>query len=93
MDGEVSLDSTDETEYLVGWSYKVILMDLQREIFLKIHALKRERDKESLSLKEGSILRPLRQVRSLTAQLQKSIERKTGLHIHLLKSIKNWSVN
>ena len=48
-------------------------MDLQREIFLKIHALKRERDKESLSLKEGSILRPLRQVRSSTAQLQKSI--------------------
>ena len=38
----------------------------QREIFLKIHALKREREKQRLSLKEGSSLQPLRQESSLT---------------------------
>ena len=29
MGGEVSLDSTDEAERLVGWVYKVSLIDLQ----------------------------------------------------------------
>ena len=41
-------------------------MDLQQEIFLKIHAMKRERDQERLSFKEGSSLQPLRQGTSLT---------------------------
>ena len=56
FDEEVSLDSAEEAERLVGWACKVSLMDLQREIFLKIHALKREREQERLSLKEGSSL-------------------------------------
>ena len=29
MDKEVSLDSTEEAECLVGWGYEVGLMDLQ----------------------------------------------------------------
>ena len=33
MEEEVSLESADEAEYLVGWVFKVSLMDLQREIF------------------------------------------------------------
>ena len=93
MDEEVSLDSVDDAERLVGWACKVSLMDLQRETFLMIHALKREREKERLSLKEGSTLQPLRQISSSTAKLQQSRERKTGLHLHPLKSIKNWRVN
>ena len=43
VDEEVSLDSTQEVERLVGWDCKVNLIDLQREIFLMIHSLKRER--------------------------------------------------
>ena len=31
--------------------------------------------------------------KNLTAQLQQSIERKTSLHLHPLKSIKNWRLN
>ena len=55
--------------------------------------MNRERDKERISLKEGLILQPLRQGRSPTSQLQHSRERKTGLHIHPLKSIENIKVN
>ena len=51
---EVSLDSAEEAERLVGWACKVSLMNLQREIFLNIHVLKMEREQESLSLKECS---------------------------------------
>ena len=51
------------------------------KIFLKIYALKRERDQEKPSLKERSSLQPLRQGRSLTAQLQQSRESKVSLHI------------
>ena len=47
MDEEVYLDSTEEAECLVGWSFKFILMDLQREIFFKIHTLKRKREQKS----------------------------------------------
>ena len=36
---EVSLDSAEEAESLVGWACKVTLMDIQRKIFLKIHEL------------------------------------------------------
>ena len=61
VDKEVSLDSVEEAERLLGWDCKVSLMDLQREIFLMIHALKREREQERLSLKEGSSFQPLRQ--------------------------------
>ena len=46
---------------LVGCGCKVSLMDLQREIFLKVHALKRQRDHERISLEEGSSSQPLRQ--------------------------------
>ena len=67
-------------------------MDPKREIFLKIHALRREREHESLSLKEGSSLQFLRQGRSFVAQLQQSSKNKTGLHLHPLKIIKNWRV-
>ena len=49
------MNYVEEAEYLVGWSCMVSLMDIQREIFLMIHALKREPDQEMLSLKEGSI--------------------------------------
>ena len=73
VEKEVSLDSVEDAEFLVGWSCKVSLMDLQREIFLKIHALKKEWEQERLSLKEGSSFQPLRQGSSSTAQLQKYI--------------------
>ena len=64
------------------------MIDIQREIFLKVQSLKREQDRERLSLKEGSSLLPLRQGRSLIAHIQLSIERDIGLHIHPLKNIK-----
>ena len=83
----------EEAECLVGWGCKVSLMDLQREIFLKIQALKSERDQERIYFKEGSSLQPLRQGLSLIAQIQQSIERKTSLHLHPLRNIKNWRVN
>ena len=85
---EVYLESTEKAEHLVGWSCKVILMDLQREICLKIHALNREWEQERLSLKEGSSFQPLMQGRILTTQIQQSRERKNGLNLHPLKSIK-----
>ena len=44
VDKDVSLDSTGEVERVVHWGCKVSLMYLQREIFLNIHALKRERN-------------------------------------------------
>ena len=44
MDKDVSMDSAEEVESFVGWSCKVSLMDIQREIFLKVHSLKREQD-------------------------------------------------
>ena len=72
MDEEVSLDPSEEAERLVGWFCKVSLMDLQREIFLEIHVLKRERYQERLSLKKGSSFQPLRQGSSSTEQLQQS---------------------
>ena len=40
--------------------------------FLRIRALKREREQERLYLKEGSSLKPLRKIRSSTVQHQKS---------------------
>ena len=85
---EVSLDSTEEAERLVGWGCKVSLMDLQREIFLKIHAMKRDRDQKRISFKEGSTL----QVRSLTSYIKQSRYRKTYLHIYPLNSINNWRI-
>ena len=88
VDDEVSLESTEKVENLVGWVCKVSLMDLQREISLKIHALKREQEQERLSLKEGSNLQLLRQGISLTEKRQNSREMKNGLHIHPLKIIK-----
>ena len=54
VEEEVYPDSAEEAERLVGWSCKVSLMDLQREIFLNIHALKREREQEKMSLREVS---------------------------------------
>ena len=72
MDEEVSLDSTDEAERLVGWGCKVILMNFQRGICLKVNSLKRGQDKERLSLKEGSSFHPLRQENNSTSQLQKT---------------------
>ena len=64
----------------------------QREIFLKIHALKREQEHRRIYFTEGSILQPLRQGSSSTEQIQQSRESKNGLHLHPLKSIKNWRV-
>ena len=93
MEEEVSLDSIEETERLVGWACKVSMMGLQREIFLRTHALKKEWEQKILSFEEGSSLKPLRQGSSSTAQLQKSRERKTGMHLHPLKSTKNWRLN
>ena len=55
MDEEVSLDSSEEAECLVGWGFQVRLMDLQGEIFLKVHSLNRERDQERLFLKRVKI--------------------------------------
>ena len=40
VEKEVSLESSDEAELLVGWGCKVVLMDLQWEIVLKINSLK-----------------------------------------------------
>ena len=51
VDEEISLESAEEGQRLVGWDCKTILLDIQREIFLMIHALKREREQERLSLK------------------------------------------
>ena len=83
MDETVSLDSTDEAERLVGWGFKVSLMDIQLAIFLKVHSLNSEREQEMLSLKEGSSFQPLRQVRSSTSQLHQSRERKpVSIYIH-----------
>ena len=70
---------------LVGWACKVILMDLQREIFLMIHALKMEQEQERISFQYSSSLQTPRQGHSLIAQLQHSIESNTGLHLHPLK--------
>ena len=50
MDEDVYLKSAEEAERLIGWACKVILMNLQREILLIVHALKREWDQERLSL-------------------------------------------
>ena len=50
-DKEVSLDSVEEAESLLVWDCKVTLMDLQREIFFNIHAMKRDQDQERISLK------------------------------------------
>ena len=63
------MNSVEEAERLVGWGCKVSLLDLQLEIFLKIHSHRREREQETISLKEGSSLQPLRQGRILTTQL------------------------
>ena len=52
VDEEVSLDSSEEAECLVGWGFQVRLMDLQGEIFLKVHSLNREHDQENLYFKE-----------------------------------------
>ena len=68
-------------------------MDIQRAIFLKVNSLKREREQERVSLKEDSSLNPLRKGIIPTAQIQKSRERKTGMHLHPLKIIKNWRAN
>ena len=39
VDKEVSLDSTEEAERLVGWGYTVSLMDIQLEIVLRVCSL------------------------------------------------------
>ena len=70
VDKKVSLDSVEEAQCLVGCYCKVILMGLQREIFLKINALNRERDQERISLKKGSSFQPLRQGSSSTEYIQ-----------------------
>ena len=75
VDKDVSLESAEEVEYLVGWGYKVSMMDLQREIFLRIHSPNMKRDQKRIFLKEGSSLQPLRQVRSAKTQLQKTRDR------------------
>ena len=93
VDDEVSFEYAKEEERLVGWACKVILMGLKREIILKINALKMERDQERLSLNEGSSLQPLSQGKFYTSHIQKYRDRKTGLNLHPLKSIKNWRVN
>ena len=93
VDKEVFLESAEEAESFLGQACKVRLMDLQRKIFLNIHAPKRERKQERLSLKQGSSFQPLRKGGSPISQLQQSIESKTGTYIHPLKSIKKWRVN
>ena len=70
MDEEVSMDSTEEAERFLGWAYNVSLVYLQREVFLMIHALKREQDQEMLSLREVSSFHPLRKGSSSVAQVQ-----------------------
>ena len=42
VDKDISLESAEEAAHLVVWDCKVSLMDIQREIFLMIHALKME---------------------------------------------------
>ena len=42
MEKEVSLDSVEEAECLVGWGCKFRLIYLQLEIFMKVHSLERE---------------------------------------------------
>ena len=79
------MDSVEKAERLVGWACKFSLMDLQREIVLMIHALKREQEQERLFLKEFSSFQPLRQVIILIAQIQQSRESKTNLYPHTLK--------
>ena len=37
MDEEVSMESAEEAERLMGWGCKFIMMDLKWEIFLKVH--------------------------------------------------------
>ena len=57
MDKEVSLDSAEEAERLVGWGCKVSLMDIQQDIFyLRVISWKREMDQERLYLMEVSSL-------------------------------------
>ena len=51
VDWEISLYYTEEGKCLVGWAYKVRLMDHQRELCLIINALNREREQERLYLK------------------------------------------
>ena len=41
---EVSLDSTEEAEILVGWYCKSSMLDIQQKKYLKIHSLKREQE-------------------------------------------------
>ena len=60
------MESSEEAERFVGWACKVILMDINKEVCLKIKALNMERYEERISLKEGSSFKPLRQVRSFT---------------------------
>ena len=69
MDEEFSMDSTEEAELLVGWGFKVSMLDLQREIHLRVHSLNRQREQERRSLKEVSSLQSLRQEISSTAQI------------------------
>ena len=45
---------------MVGWYCKVSLVDIQREAFLKVHALKREQYQERVYFNEDSSLKPLR---------------------------------
>ena len=73
-DKEVSMDSIDEVEHLVGRGCKAILMDIVLAISLKVHSLKKAREQESVSLKEGSSLHPMKQGRSLTSQLHHTRE-------------------
>ena len=61
--------------------------------FLKVHSLNMEWEQERLYLKEGSRLQPLRQGIILTAKIKQCRERKTGMYLHLLNSIKNWRLN
>ena len=38
---EVSMDSTEETESLVGWNCNIILMKLHSAMFMNVKSLKR----------------------------------------------------
>ena len=59
----------------------------------KVNSLKREQNQERLPLKEFSRFEPLRKGRSLTVYINHPRQSKTGLHLHPVKSIKNWRVN
>ena len=37
MEEEISLDSTEEAEHLVGWGCKANLLDIHLELFLEVH--------------------------------------------------------